>query len=188
MGARLRPLVGHAVTRSRALANSKTAELAVCRLAGAERSGPTGRIGPDCTPAAPWAIQVKRYARPQLPAKWLEQARRDALLPGYEGRPWLLVQVVPRPGLPSLLLATLEAAHLWHEYRYTLGQVAEYARRYTSPQLRAADVRKALAGPTPWVITTRCPGEATLATLDYRTLCQWARARGYITGPHEEAT
>lgn len=172
----------------------KKDERKVCRLAGADRTGPTGREGPDCDQRAPWAIQVKRSSRgPALTTSWVRQSAEDALL---DGRPWLLVNVVPRVGKQSLMLATCIGETL---ARYA--SVADFptvvARRPGRIELRRRDLDSAMAAKQqPWVIVQHVParvladelrGTVELVTLDYRLLCQLATDAGAITTLADEA-
>lgn len=65
----------------------KQLELRICRALGGERSGPLGKGAADCV-GTPFAVEVKRCAKPSLREKWLEQARAHGK---REGKPWLLV-------------------------------------------------------------------------------------------------
>lgn len=164
----------------------KRDEKAVCRALGAERSGPTGKQGPDCTPAAPWAVQVKRSARPQLPGSWLAQAQRDASFPGFEGKPWLLVQACPRRGRPTLFLATLELSSLG-----ALVVAAEPSReawpglmlrrRCARPSLSAKEVAALEAAPRqPWLLVQELASGRSIATLAFRELCKLGQLAGLV--------
>ena len=156
--------------RTALLRASKDAERRVCRMCGSERTGPSGRQGPDCDEKAPWCIQVKRAARPQLPAAWLDQAIRDAAA-DPQRRPWLLVQVCPRPGREALMLAT---------FGVDLPFGIPYAAFEALPRLHHNRSRPSLSrGDTAWVeaggIVTQFVPLAQpwlrLYTWDYRLLC-----------------
>jgi len=57
----------------------KDVERKICRKFGGERSGPTGRMGPDCVNTAPFALQIKhRKSVPQWLTDAYAQAMRDA--------------------------------------------------------------------------------------------------------------
>ena len=163
----------------------KRDEKRVCRLLGAERSGPTGREGPDCTAAAPWAVQVKRSPRPQLPAKWLAQAERDASWPGFEGKPWVLVQACARRGRPTLLLATLaesELFALWEQAHplQTRWNGHMLRRRCARPSLSLRLVEELRAAPQPWLLCQRLPDGRAFASLDFGELLQLGRLAGLV--------
>jgi hypothetical protein len=158
----------------------KKDELDVCRMCGSERTGPVGRMGPDCTKAAPWAIQVKRGPRPSLRAAWLEQAQRD-----QDHRPWLLVQAWYRPGRARVFLATCEYGTLaacsnQADYGVT---VRRHAHR---PRLTVSELEALLrAEGQPWLLIQEGPQGIALATLDYRALCAFGRRAGVIPNSPE---
>jgi len=57
----------------------KNIERAICRRFGGERSGPTGKMGPDCIKTAPFALQIKhRKSVPQWLTDAYVQSMRDA--------------------------------------------------------------------------------------------------------------
>lgn len=185
----------------------KAAERTVCRLAGGERSGPVGRLGPDCTDAAAWCIQVKRSgAGPALKASWLTQAARDAeadnfgpagrAARGLAPRPWVLVQAVPRTGRATLYIATMQdtallALTVMAHHRGALSLPAEWGvllrRTPARPYLKAEEIAALTSGEKqPWLIHQRTPAWA-LATLDYRELVRLGRLAALIPAEPEEA-
>lgn len=72
----------------------KAFEDRVCRQLGGRRVlGNRGSGIPDSDDNVPFSVEAKHgYERYQLPAKWLEQAQRNA----RPGKPWILVQAPKR--------------------------------------------------------------------------------------------
>jgi len=54
----------------------KAIERKICAKFGGKRSGPTGKMGPDCVETAPFALQIKH--RKNVP-QWLTDAHVQAL-------------------------------------------------------------------------------------------------------------
>ena len=149
-------------------------------MCGSERSGPVGREGPDCDEAAPWAVQVKRAPRPQLPGAWLEQARRDARRDA-QGRPWVLVQCWYRPGRPRVFIATCEL-DLISAYSNRGRWGATMRRHVRRPRLAAADLEALLRHEAqPWLLIQVPAGMPALASLDYRVLCTLGQHAAALT-------
>ncbi len=72
------------------------------QLGGRRVLGNRGSGVPDCDERVPFSVEAKKgYGRFQLPAKWLEQARKNAV----PGKPWILVQAPKHCRKP---LVTLE--------------------------------------------------------------------------------
>ncbi len=81
----------------------KAYEDRICLQLGSRRVlGNRGSGVPDCDERCAFSVEAKHsYGRFQLPAKWLDQARKNAV----PGKPWILVQAPKHCRKP---LVTLE--------------------------------------------------------------------------------
>ena len=66
----------------------KAIERKICAKFGGKRSGPTGKMGPDCVETAPFALQIKH--RKNVP-QWLTDAHVQCLNDAPRGTLPLLV-------------------------------------------------------------------------------------------------
>ena len=92
----------------------KAIELHICRLFGGERSGPTGRMGPDGKGTEPFALEIKHGAAAPVPM-WLQEAMKQA---ERNAPPGMLPTVVLHPRgwavMDSLVVFRLSAFREWY--------------------------------------------------------------------------